>query len=435
MAENMPGMDYEAAEAEIRALDRIPLPPGAKGLPLEPEGEAWTPARAGAAGLNALQDLPTPFAVLRQTALRRNAEVMGRYCADQGVLLAPHGKTTMAPALWKLQFECGAWALTVAVPHQAVTAYRFGVRRILLANEAADLPSLEPLVRLAARPGVELFCFVDSAAGVQAYRAAARRTGAAPAGLRFLIDVGVPNGRTGCRSRAEAEAVAREIEAWPDGVTAGVGAYEGPVGWDRSAETRAALASYLESAADVFGTFQRRGVFTAEGPPVLTIGGSEIFDAVLQGLQPMLAEAGPCRLVLRSGCYLVHDHGHYAQAGPGAQPGWAYEPFRGALEVGATVVSRPQPDLALLNAGRRDLGSDKGAPSVIAPLPPGGAPMPIYALNDQHAFVRPPDASSLPVGALARVGISHPCTTLDKWRVLLMTDDDYNVVDAAATIF
>lgn len=435
MAENMPGMDYEAAEAGIRSLDRIPLPPGSKGLPLEPEGEAWTPARAGAAGLNALQDLPTPFAVLRQTALRRNAEVMGRYCADQGVLLAPHGKTTMAPALWKLQFECGAWALTVAVPHQAATAYRFGVRRILLANEAADPPSLEPLVRMAARPGVELYCFVDSAAGVQAYRAAADRTGAAPAGLRFLIDVGVPNGRTGCRSRAEAEAVAREIEAWPAGVTVGVGAYEGPVGWDRSAETRAALASYLESVADVFGAFQRRGVFTAEGPPVLTIGGSEIFDAVLQGLQPALAEAGPCRLVLRSGCYLVHDHGHYAQAGPGAQPGWAYESFRGALEVGATVVSRPQPDLALLNAGRRDLGSDKGAPSVIAPLPPGGAPMPIYAMNDQHAFVRPPDASALPVGALARVGISHPCTTLDKWRVLLMTDDDYNVVGAAATIF
>ena len=435
MAEHLPGMDYEAAEAAVRSLDRLPLPPGAKGLPLELEGEAWTAARAGAAGLNALRDLPTPFAVLRRTALRRNARVMERYCAEQGVLLAPHGKTTMAPALWKLQFEHGAWALTVAAPHQAVTAHRFGVRRILLANEAADPASLEPLVRLAAQPGVELFCFVDSAAGVQACREAARRTGAAPVGLRFLIDVGVPNGRTGCRSLAEAEAVAREIEAWPDGLAAGVGAYEGPVGWDRSAQTRAALASYLESVAAVFAAFQRRGVFTAEGPPVLTIGGSEIFDAVLEGLLPALAQAGPLRLVLRSGCYLIHDHGHYAEAGPAAQSGWAYGAFQGALEVGATVVSRPQPDLALLNAGRRDLGFDKGAPSVIAPLPPGGAPMPIYALNDQHAFVRPPDASALPVGTLARVGISHPCTTLDKWRVLLIADDDYNVVDAAATIF
>lgn len=435
MAEDLPGIDCEAAGAALRAFDRIPLPPGLKGLPPEPKGEPWTPARIGAAGLNALRDLPTPFAVLRRSALRRNAEVMGRYCADNGVFLAPHGKTTMAPDLWKLQFENGAWALTVAAPHQAVTAYRFGVRRIILANEAADPASMERLVRLAARPGVELFCFVDSAAGVQACRSAVDRTGLAPAGLRFLIDIGVPDGRTGCRSKAEAEAVAREIEGSKVGAVAGVGAYEGPVGADRSTETRAALASYLESVTGVFGDFHRMGVFTAEEPPILTIGGSELFDILLEDIRPALDAVGACRLVLRSGCYLVHDHGHYVETGPSTQPGWAYAPFQGALEVGATVVSRPQPDLALLNAGRRDLGCDKGAPSVIAPLPAGAGPLPIYALNDQHAFVRPPDASALPVGALTRVGISHPCTTLDKWRVLLITDDEYNVVDTAATIF
>lgn len=435
MAESLPGIDYEAAGAALRAFDSLPLPPGLKGLPPEPKGEPWTPAGIGAAGLNALRDLPTPFAVLRRSALRRNAEVMGRYCADNGVSLAPHGKTTMAPDLWKLQFENGAWALTVAAPHQAVTAYRFGVRRILLANEAADSASLERLVRLAARPGVELFCFVDSAAGVQACRSAVDRTGVKPAGLRFLIDVGVPDGRTGCRSKAEAEAVAREIERLKVGAAAGVGAYEGPVGADRSPETRADLASYLESVTGVFAGFHRMGVFTAEEPPVLTIGGSELFDILLEDIRPALAAVGGCRLVLRSGCYLVHDHGHYVETGPSTQPGWAYPPFRGALEVGATVISRPQPDLALLNAGRRDLGDDKGFPSVIAPLPAGAGPLPIYAMNDQHSFVRPPDASALPVGALTRVGISHPCTTLDKWRVLLITDDEYNVVDTAATIF
>ena len=142
--------------------------------------------------------------------------------------------------------------------------------------------------------------------------------------------------------------------------------------------------------------------------------------------------------MVRSGCYLVHDHGHYAAVGPSVQPGWAYTPFRGALEVGATVVSRPQADLlSLLNVGwRRDIGIDEGSPSVIDPLPADGSgPLPIVELNDQHAFVRPDNPAELPVGTAVRVGISHPCTTLDKWRVLLVVDDDYNVVGTATTIF
>ena len=428
-------IDYDIAEKALRAFDRIPLPPGLKGLPPEADGKPWTPAGLAAAGLNALRDLPTPFAILRRSALHRNAEVMGRYCAGNGILLAPHGKTTMAPALWKLQFENGTWALTVALPHQAVTAHRFGIRRILLANEAADPVALESLVRLAGQPGTEVYSFVDSVAVVRAYHAAIRSTGTAPTGLRFLIDIGVPNGRTGCRSRAEAEAVAREIVRTGTATVGGIGAYEGPAGEDRSPESLASVNSYLDSVIGIFRDFHTAGIFSAADPPVLTIGGSDMFELVSEYIKDELASID-YRLVIRSGCYLVHDHGHYAAVGPSVQPGWAYTPFLGALEVGATVVSRPQPDLALLNVGRRDIGFDKGYPSVIDPLPGNGSgPLPIVKLNDQHAFVRPDDPSFLPAGLPVRVGISHPCTTLDKWRVLLVVDDDYNVIDAVATIF
>ena len=433
---NPAGIDYDVMEEALRSLDGIPLPPGLKGLPPERAGRSWTPAGLAAAGLNALQDLPTPFALLRRSALHHNARVMGRYCSDNNVLLAPHGKTTMAPALWKLQFEHGTWALTVALPHQAVTAHRFGMRRILLANEAADPRSLESLVRLAGRPDVEVYSFVDSVAVVRAYRAAIDSTGVEPTGLRFLIDIGVPNGRTGCRSQDEAEAVAREIGQTGTAVVGGIGAYEGPAGEDRSPESLASVNAYLESVTGIFRDFHRNGVFDTTEPPVLTIGGSEIFEIVSEYIRHELASIDSYRLVLRSGCYLVHDHGHYAAMGPSIQPGWAYTPFQGALEVGATVVSRPQIDLALLNIGRRDIGFDEGLPSVIDPLPTGGGgPLPIVELNDQHAFVRPDNPADLPVGTPVRVGISHPCTTLDKWRVLLVVDDDYNIVDTATTIF
>ncbi|WP_420611725.1 hypothetical protein [Candidatus Spongiisocius sp.] len=428
------GIDYEAMDEALRTLDRVPLPVGLKGVPPE-RGEApWTPAGIRAAGLNARSDLPTPFALLRRSALAHNAEVMGRYCADRGALLAPHGKTTMAPALWRLQFEHGTWALTVGLPHQAVTAHRFGIRRILLANEAADPRSLETLVRLAGEAGTEVYCFVDSVAGVRAYRAAIDSTGAEAAGLRFLIDIGVPNGRTGCRSRAEAEAVAREIEQSGTAVVSGIGAYEGPAGEGRSPESLRSVGAYLDSVTGIFHEFHTKGVFPGDAPPVLSIGGSGVFDVVDRHVQHDLGSPDSYRLVLRSGCYLVHDHGHYAALGPSTRPGWAYTPFQGSLEIGATVISRPQADLALLNIGQRDIGSDKGPATVIDPLPTGGS-LPIVKLNDQHAFVRPDDPAILPVGTRVQVGISHPCTTLDKWRVLLVTDDDYNVIDTAATIF
>ena len=178
------------------------------------------------------------------------------------------------------------------------------------------------------------------------------------------------------------------------------------------------------------------GAFAKNDPPILTIGGSDVFDIVQERVQERLASVGAYRLVLRSGCYLVHDHGHYAEVGPSSQPDWPYTPFRRSLVVGATVMSRPQANLALLNVGRRDISFDGGRPSVIDPLPAGvGGPLPISKLNDQHAFVPLPDAAGLPVGSFVQVGVSHPCTTLDKWRVLMIADHDYNIVDVAATIF
>lgn len=435
-AEPSPGIDFGVMANALRSLDLMPLPPGIKGLPPERGGEAWTPAGIRRAGFNALRDLPTPFALLIQRPLRQNAEVMARYCAGKGLLLAPHGKTTMAPALWKLQFETGTWALTVALPNQAVTAYRFGIRRILLANEAADALSVERLVELAGRPAVELYCFVDSVEVVRAYRAAADRSRTEPGGLRFLIDIGVPDGRTGCRTMAEAEQVAREIDRCGIGRISGIGAYEGPAGHDRTPAKLAAVDAYLGTVTAIFEAFDRHGLFAGNEPPLLTVGGSDVFDVVEERVRQHLASVASYRLVLRSGCYLVHDHGHYAEVGPSSQPDWPYPPFEGSLVVGATVVSRPQADLALLNVGRRDIGFEAGRASVIDPLPSGGgSPLPIVKLNDQHAFVRPPSPSDLPVGTLVQVGISHPCTTLDKWRVLMIADDDYNIVDAAATIF
>ncbi|MBX6767912.1 MAG: amino acid deaminase, partial [Actinomadura rubrobrunea] len=94
-----------------------------------------------------------------------------------------------------------------------------------------------------------------------------------------------------------------------------------------------------------------------------------------------------------------------------------------AMHAWARVVSRPVPGLALLDAGRRDLPFDQGLPEPQLVRGKGAAPVEngrVTALNDQHAFLRDADVR---VGDVVRLGLSHPCTALDKWTLIPVVDD------------
>ena len=97
--------------------------------------------------------------------------------------------------------------------------------------------------------------------------------------------------------------------------------------------------------------------------------------------------------------------------------------FRPALELWAQVVSRPEPELALLSAGRRDVGFDAGLPVPLRARRRDGAAArladaEVTGLNDQHAYLRLDPGTALAPGDVVCLGISHPCTTLDKWRLI-----------------
>jgi D-serine dehydratase len=152
--------------------------------------------------------------------------------------------------------------------------------------------------------------------------------------------------------------------------------------------------------------------------------------------------------VLRSGCYLTSDHGLYEahlrslDARTGTAPG---EGLRPALEVWSAVLSRPEPGLAILTMGKRDASHDAGLPRPLLhhrPGPGAAVPLPdgcaIVKMNDQHAYLQLPDGpvrERLAVGDLVGCGISHPCTTFDKWPLLLGVDDDYHVRFGINTFF
>ncbi|WP_258567113.1 hypothetical protein [Microbacterium sp. Se5.02b] len=163
--------------------------------------------------------------------------------------------------------------------------------------------------------------------------------------------------------------------------------------------------------------------------PVLSAGGSAFPDRAAAVLAPRNVEAD---IVLRSGAFQIHDDGFYSRMSPfGALTDTAS--LRSAMHVWSRVVSQPEDGLALLDAGRRDVPFDLDLPV------PQSVEGEVTALNDQHAFLRLADAATTAVGDVVRLGLSHPCTAFDKWRVVAVIDDpdapDPRVIGAVATCF
>lgn len=399
-----------------------------KGLPplLPP-----TPLDAvGALGWSLLDDtLPSPVAVLRDDGLAHNRAWMRRFLARTGAVLAPHGKTTMSPELFQLQLDDGAWGITVADARQAAVALDAGAERVLLANTVVTGSELAWLAAVTRR-GARVVPLVD---GVEAVA----RLAALDTPLEVLLEVGYPGGRMGCRTLAEALVVAEAVGAAPSLSLAGIEAYEGLIGGGAPAEREARVAAFLDTVTEVAEAVRARGLLGEA--PLLTAGGTSFPDLVARRFGPLAA----FRPLLRSGCYLTGDHGIYAAALTRLaerDPDLAGDGLVPALEVWATVLSRPEPNRVLLGAGKRDIGIDAGLPVPLRAARPGAGIRPldgcvVVEVNDQHAHLRAHDAVDLRVGDRVALGITHPCTTFDRWSVLLRVDAAWRVTGAVHTRF
>lgn len=406
---------------------------GTKGLPRC--GEDLAVRDVADRGWNLLDGtVPMPAAVLHASALARNLETFQAYIDRAGVALAPHGKTTMCPQLFDRQLRAGAWGMTVATYAQARTALHFGVKRLLIANELVG----ETEIRiLAAIEDALVLSLVDSTAGVDRLEAILERADIQkPFGV--LVELGMDGGRTGARGAEAALAVARRVARSPRLTLTGVEGYEGLIVTGDAAADARRVDAFLSDLLKVFATCRSEDLFAGE--PTLSAGGSAYFDLVARGLK-----TDGVTTILRSGCYLTHDTGFYnrlltyvgERSVLGAAP--ALTP---ALQVWAQVVSRPEPGLILVNAGRRDLSDDAGLPTVESWTRPGpdATPVPVTdwtftRMNDQHGYVRVPENATVTVGDYVAMGISHPCTTFDRWPLLFEVDDRYRVVAALKTFF
>jgi D-serine deaminase-like pyridoxal phosphate-dependent protein len=269
----------------------------------------------------------------------------------------------------------------------------WGVGRVVYANQIVE-PHVADWLR--EQEGFEVWCLVDSVESVELVH---------DLDVHLLVELGVPGARTGCRAVDEAERVA----AAAGERLRGVECFEGIAG-DLGEIDR--LLDRCDELLDRLGL------------DLVSAGGSAYFDRVVERFRGR-------RVVLRSGCYVTHDGGWYERMSP------LRGRLQNALELWGAVLSTPEPGFAVASFGKRDCGFDLGFPVPVArrrrDVGTVAVAGEVVALSDQHAHVR--IEGDVRVGDLLCAHVSHPCTTLDKWRLIPLVDDDHTVVDALLTYF
>ncbi|MFD6925978.1 amino acid deaminase [Streptomyces sp. NPDC059944] len=425
-------MSADTAAAALAALAAERVDHRFKGLP--PDADGLTVGELAARRLNLFTDgFTTPVLALSAERLAHNLELMETYATRHGLAFAPHGKTSMAPQLFWKQIEHGAWGITLAVPHQVRVARAFGVDRIFLANELVDAAALRWIAaELAGDPDFRFVCYVDSVRGVELMDAALGG-GARP--VDVVVELAAGEGaRTGVRTEAECAAVADAVAATSTLRLVGVAGYEGEVP-DADPER---VHAWLRRLTALAVAFDGAGRFKGLDEVVVSAGGSAWFDAVADVFAEIPELSLPVLKLLRSGAYVSHDDGHYRKLTP-----FTRVPEEGALRpafrLWAQIVSRPSDGQAFANAGKRDAAYDLDLPfaQVVrrdgVERPADGVE--VTGLSDQHAWLRTGPGADLEVGDWLGTGLSHPCTSFDKWQLIPLVEADGTVVDYIRTFF
>ncbi|HSX50895.1 MAG TPA: alanine racemase, partial [Cellvibrio sp.] len=271
-------------------LAERPLSPTGKGL-----GDLSSQplvAATASQGWNLLrEDVSLPVAVLSNSRIQHNLQWMKSFINTYGLKLAPHGKTTMSPALFHQQLAHGAWGITLATAPQVQAAYHYGVRRVIMANQLVGRANMAIISRLLQNPEFEFYVIVDSAANVEQLGQFFAQTGQR---LNLLLELGVAGGRTGVRNEQDRAAVLDAIARYPQSLAlAGIEVYEGVL------KDEASIREFLRRAVHELIALEASGLLASD-TAILTGAGSAWFDLVAEEWTK-LDIGRPLDIVLRPG--------------------------------------------------------------------------------------------------------------------------------------
>ena len=364
-----------------------------------------------------------PIMVLKESALNNNIAQMMSFCNSVKAELAPHVKTTMSPQLAKMQIAAGASALTVANFWQASIFLKFGFKKMIIANEVLDPMAIAAIAKINKLKQAEIIFYVDSILALEIIQKHTPSEGE----QNLFIEIGTENGRGGVRELSLVEQLAQRIKADKRLNLIGVTGFEGAV--PDAARGRRGEKKISKFCQKIVAAAELAYPYKSDQPFVISAGGSAYFDIVARELNKF---EKPRRLLLRSGGYITHDHKYYEEIYPFASTDRSFQP---AIEVWAQVISKPERGFGVLNLGKRDIGNDLHNPIPIKSYDGQVKSFSavIEKLNDQHGYLR--TRADFQLAQLIGLGISHPCTTFDKWRLVPLVNDNYDVLDCLQTFF
>ena len=335
--------------------------------------------------------LDTPALVLDRRVVEANIARTVEIAQAAGARLRPHIKTHRMLAVAQLQIAAGAQGICCAKTGEAEVFADGGIDDIFIANQVVGAAKMRRLLALAER--VRLAVGVDHPDQIELLSQAFR--GADPLDLSIEIDVG--QRRTGVVEPREAVALAQRILDAPGLALRGVYTHEGH---DYAARDDADLAVIADQA-------QRQMLDAAQAIRDATGAACEVSMGSTPSLFARKFHAGIDEL--RPGTAVFNDGSHANFLG---HTDWC------AATVLATVVNRPAPDRAVVDAGAKALTSDRRGPSILENsgfgMVVGRPEATIVSLSDEHGVLSVPDADAYAIGEVIQIIPNHicPCVNL-----------------------
>ncbi|RJX73851.1 amino acid deaminase [Vibrio sinensis] len=386
------------------------------------------------------EEVSLPCATLKMSAVDNNIAWMQRFAKQTNVLLCPHIKTSLTPAIISKQIEAGAWGVTVATIQQAFVAKACKAKNIILANQLVGKSNFDLALTLIDDNECQLLVCIDSISNASALNDFFQANNMS---LNVLVEIGVNGGRCGVRNKDELGTLISFIRSCSNLSLQGIEFYEGVIHSENEVNEIREFLFYIEEMANqyldssIFDTCQ----------PIITGAGSAFYDLVVEMFSSLPAAY---QKIIRPGCYVSHDTGIYDRAQKNLRTRLLDSnsisceisgDLISAIEIWAYVQSRPEQNKLIINIGKRDVAFDSDLPKLERAFR-FGQPLDISFNNivatsvmDQHMFLDVPIDCTLEVGDIVVFSTSHPCITFDKWRYITIIDDHDNVIGWMKTEF
>ena len=309
-----------------------------------------------------LPEIDTPALIVDLDAFERNLKTMATKVKEADVTLRPHSKTHKSPWIGHKQKECGAIGICCQKISEAEIMVAGGIKNILVSNQVIGAAKLDRLAALN-RDARVMVC-MDHIDAIPEISTAAARQGIT---IDTLVEIEVGGGRCGVSPGKNALTLARAIQDDPHLNFTGLQAYHGSAQHMRDhIDRQTAIEKAIQKTAH---TVQ---LMIAEGLECEIVGGAGTGTFEMEAASGIFTE-------LQAGSYIFMDADYAknkcARGGP-------FDTFEHALFVYASVMSQPNANKVVVDAGHKATSIDSGYP-----LPWLLSGSEITGMSDEHAVI------------------------------------------------